>query len=518
MVKLMGRFAECYLAELSCDRCEKGTVVPAELFSKQLEAREQGPAASASPARGLDAHLRVRRKPTMTSITNPPNARCVATTGDAFCKSIKECAAAKIAQPRRFGYGNGSESNFFREAQFSGDGTTIVTHNEDHCLRTFVLPTSLLDGSQQPHELAAYATGSSPGNVLSYATYPAFALQDSSTTLVLSATADQPIILRNALDYNTVHAKYPHVSPTTEEYMRSSTLAFTRDARHFVAGSKNQIATFDCAHNGSGPLATHRTGVSQKARRQFGAGSSMGCKGIVSGLSISGDGVLAVGTTEREIGLYSNEGNGECITAFTLTGRTNETELVNDGHSIEGTGITGLKWSPCGRYVIIAERQCDAVQIYDVRNTLQWVSRLTGRKAETAQKLGINVVPTAGGYEVWAGGTDGYVRMWNNPGSKTGEHAPDAGIKLHDGEKPSQSDSTTRGADINPDPVSSAVWHPSGAVLATSSGQRCARTGFDDSSSSESDEGSASDSDSGSGITAEKHTRTPDNKLSVWLL
>ncbi|KAK4544351.1 hypothetical protein LTR36_004242 [Oleoguttula mirabilis] len=427
----------------------------------------------------------------MSIIDTPSHAKCLATTGTTFCKTIEQCNTAWSAQPRRHGRDNGRESNLFREAQFSSDGTMIVTHNEDQCLRTFLLPTGLLDESEQAHALSAHSTAPSPSNLHSYATYPYFDLRDPATTLVLSASADQPITLSNALDYSTIHAKYQHVSPTTEEYIRSNSLAFSRDGRHFVAGSRNQISIFDCSRDTSGPSSFHRTGANRKARQQYGK-PSIGCQGIVSALSISGDGVLAAGTTEREVGLYANEGRGECITAFALA----ERGAVACGKTqVHGTGITSLKWSPCGKYLCIAERQCDSIQVYDVRNTMQWVSQLTGRQADTTQKLGVDIVTISDGYEVWAGGTDGCVRMWSNPGSQGGEHTPDGEMKLHN------------------DPVSSAIWHPSGAVLATSSGQRFPLAECDDSSSSESDE----DADNASNWHSQQWA-APDNKLNIWNL
>lgn len=357
------------------------------------------------------------------------SAKCLATTGTTFCKTIEECDAAWSSRVRHRGRNNGRESNFFREAQFSSDGTTIVTHNEDQCLRTYVLPTGLLDAAEEPHSLVAHSTGPSPSNLQSYAVYPYFDLREPETTLVLSASVDQPISLSNALDYSIIHAKYQHVNSKTEEYIRSNSLAFTQDGTHFIAGSKNQISIFDCARDTSGPSSTHRTGASSKARRMYGK-PSMSCQGIVSTLSISIDGVLAAGTTEREVGLYANEGRGECMTAFPIAERG---VWANGVEQAQGTGITSIEWSHCGRYLCIAQRQCESIQIYDVRNTMQWVSRLTGRLANTTQKLGMDVVPTADGYEVWAGCTDGSVRKWRNPGSKDGEHAPDASLQLHDG-------------------------------------------------------------------------------------
>ncbi|KAI7539528.1 hypothetical protein KC331_g9701 [Hortaea werneckii] len=285
--------------------------------------------------------------------------------------------------------------------------------------------------------------------------------------------------MTNALDYSAVCASYPSVNPTTELYMPSNSLAFTRDGNHFIAGSINEIAIIDTWRNGEGPIVKHKTADSRKARKLYGS-ASMSCKGRISALAISGDGILAAGSTEREIALYDHEGDGECLTAFSVARQL-------DGEQVSGTGS-------------------DCIQVFDVRNTLQRVSTLTGREANTTQKLGIDVVSSINGSQVWAGGTDGVVKMWENPGVAAGDQIPQREMKLRE------------------DPISSAIWHPCGWVFATSSGHRSPKSNlwFEDSSSEDSsseDDGSdgASDSTSNSKSNAVSPT-APDNKLDVWVL
>ncbi|KAI6826741.1 hypothetical protein KC364_g1387 [Hortaea werneckii] len=363
-------------------------------------------------------------------------AKHIATTGEFFCNTVRVCDEAWRGARRSHGRDHGIESNFFREAQFSADGTSIVAQSEDHCLRTFVLPTDLLDEDKQPHTLQAFSTGPAAGNIHAFAMHPGFDLSNPSTTFVLSAVGDQPITMTNALDYSTVHASYPSVNPTTELYMPSNSLAFTRDGA-----------------------------ISSLARKLYGS-ASMSCKGRISALAISGDGILAAGSTEREIALYDHEGHGECLTAFSVARQL-------DGEQVSGTGV------------------------FDVRNTLQRVSTLTGREANTTQKLGIDVVPTVDGSQVWAGGTDGVVRMWENPGLAAGDQKPQ------------------REMNLRKDPISSAIWHPRGWVFATSSGHRSPSSNlwFEDSSSEDDESDSASDSSSSVVGPA-----VPDNKLDVWVM
>nr|POE71834.1 guanine nucleotide-binding protein negative regulator 1 [Quercus suber] len=362
----------------------------------------------------------------MSSPASPKNGfdpMCLATTGDKFCRAIAE--TQPTLPHRNRGRDQGKESNFFREAQFSADGTTIITHNEDQCLRTYILPPELLDTRQMPHPLDSYSTFPAASNIQSYAVYPGFQLQDASTTLVLSANIGEPLRLSNALQFATVHAKYKLIKQTTEEYLKAYSLTFTASGDHFVAGSVGMISVFDTQIDGSGPIVEHRTHVGKSLTSFDHEVTSMTKKGIVSALGISSGRLLAIGTTEQEVALYNNEGRGECATSFSIR------PLRGDTAGITGRGVTKLAWSPCGTYLLVAERQSDGIQVFDVRNTFRRVAWLSGRQANTSQRLGIDVIPTASGYEVWGGGMDGCVRMWTNPGAVTGAQSYDGVLKMH---------------------------------------------------------------------------------------
>lgn len=309
-------------------------------------------------------------------------------------------------------------SNLFRHAKFTADGTSLITHNEDNRLRTYILPTDLLDDENETHSLVEYSSFQSASNIQSYALYPGFDLQNASTTIALCGSAFVPISLRNVLHYDTVHATYPFINEKNEAHMPPRSLLFNRDGTHFLAGSENTLAVFDCSRNGSGPLFTHQLKPGRRAPQNSVQAQR---RGAVSASSISTDGVLALGTTTREVALYEQEGLGLCTSVFSL----------EDG---VGTGVTNVEWSPCGKYLLIAERQSDVIQVYDLRDTHQKVSSLSGRNANTTQILGIDVVPIATGYEVWGGGMDGKVRMWNNPGSSEGIVEADTEFKVADGE------------------------------------------------------------------------------------
>lgn len=432
----------------------------AETLSKVTEAREISAFSTGQPSHFADGTLPYHNMASASQHHQEKAAldpKCIATTGDAFCGAIK------TSKPTL-------SSNIFRQALFSPDGTSIITQNEDNCLRTFVLPPDLLEEAAEPRCLIPHATWEFGSNIQSYALYPGFNLQNPATTLVLTGSAYVPITLRNALQYGTVHATYPLVSSTTEEHLPARSLAFTRTGEHFVVGSVNTLAAFDCTRTGEGPHKSTRLRPGKNAPRTGLNGLTR--NSFVSAMSINWDGVLALGTMQREIALYDHDGIGSWSSTFSVNG--------------QGNGVTDVKWSPDGTYLLVAERQSDIVQVFDIRNTQQKVADLCRRTARTTQPLHMSIIQTASGYEVWAGGSDGQVRMWANPGHLQGAQAPDAELHMHDAS------------------VTSAVWHPSGAVLATASGGRFPQSQTD-----------AEDSDDES-HPGDQKASLPEARLKMW--
>jgi len=399
-------------------------------------------------------------EPEAASGDAPPELqpRCIASTGVSFNGHI-DTASPQADAARKY------KNNFFKEAQFSPDGTAVVTHNDDGGIRTFILPPDLLDESKHPHELVPYSVLQSPTNVQSYTLYPGFDLQEPSTTLVLSAPADQPLRLTNALDTSLTHA-YPYIHAKTEAYIAPNSLAFHSDGNHFVAGAHGSVAIFDTSRANEGPIALHITKPKDPKR----AATSMRDGGLIMSISISTDNLLAVGSSHRSVGIFASAGHGRCQTAFSVAPECSDP----DSATYSGSGVTSLEWTPDGNYILVGERQSDGIHVYDVRSQHRRVAWLAGRNALTTQRLGISTIPTASGLEVWAGGVDGALRMWQNPGRVEGIQQPDAVL-----------------SEMHGDSIASAVWHPSGAVMATCSGQRT----FDD---------------------ADEVSTQPDSSLKIW--
>ncbi|KAI2789310.1 hypothetical protein POX_d04796 [Penicillium oxalicum] len=342
-----------------------------------------------------------------------------------------------------------SNAIHYKSVRWSPDGTTLLANLSDHRSQSYILPPDLLEGTS-PHDLSPYSTLSSAEPIYATAFYPFYSLQDPSTTLFLSSVRDHPIRLSSTLAPDSV-ASYSLVNPTTEAFITPHSMIYpsTMGGTHFLTGSDCMICLFDISRPGTGGPVSWMPTIPSKRKQIVGGG--VGMKGIVSALASnpSGDGFLAAGTFTRHVALYSANGSGELLGTFNVA-RTHANRLIG------GRGITQLCWSPCGRYLYIAERKSDGVLVYDIRVTGQLLGYLRGRKAMTNQRMEIDIVSAGpeGAHEVWAGGTDGVMRVWRNPIYSAGGQDPDWEFKVHD------------------DAVPSTVFHPMGDVVATCSGQR----------------------------------------------
>ena len=375
----------------------------------------------------------------------------------------------------------------------SPDGTTILTSSYDDTLRSFVLPPDLLLPERElPNTLTPYSVQQSPEPVYATEFHPAYNLQESSTCLVMASIRSLPIRLFSPFAPGIL-ASYPLVSPTTEVYITPYSLLFSpENANHFFAGSDSRLSVFDLNRNGEGPISTwHTTG----SRRHHTAAAG-GMKGIVSTMAMSSDGILAAGTFSRWVGLYDGYGRGDTVSTFPVAQQRAGEE------STEGNGLTQVMWSQCGRYLCTVERGSDGIGVLDIRGNSKWLAWLKGRNARTPQRLGADVI----GGEVWAGGMDGVVRVWEGLGMTEGVIDPKWEYQAHK------------------DVVSSTVMHQSGAVLATCSGQQH----YDPSLKPASQESGSDTESSGMSSPSSRSSQSSlppgslgavvDNSLNVWAL
>jgi telomerase Cajal body protein 1 len=283
-------------------------------------------------------------------------------------------------------------------------------------------PPNLLDDSGV-HRLEPYSSEQLPGPAYATSIFPGFQLADPASTLYLTSVPDLPTRLYSIYNQGPI-ASFPFINPETEEYLAPHSLCFDSNpssACRFYAGSNCAIGVFDCTRNGEGPLATIKTIPS---RRKKIVGGGVGMKGIISALNISQQGILAAGTFTRWIGLYDQRNATGTVGVFQLC--STDKEQPSD---FRGAGATQTLWTECGRYLCVAERASDGIHIWDVRVTGRRLSWLSGREAQTMQRMTFDLL----GDRLIAGGTDGRVRSWSAIGKHDGPQPPDGEFEAHGG-------------------------------------------------------------------------------------
>lgn len=291
-------------------------------------------------------------------------------------------------------------------------------------------PENLLENDIR-HDLNVYSRFKSRDPIYSTALYPHFALGSPTTTLVLYAARDTPIQLRNTLNFDDgIYATYPWSDVNTEAVITPRSLVFNPDATHFIAGAKAQFAIYDVNRPSADAIRCRKTSKSRYAYRKYGPDpreSATSPHSIITAMDVNAsEDILALGTNTRNIALYASHGLGDLITSFKLA-------QPSAGGTNVKRGVTQVKWSLDGTYLLIAERQSDIIEVYDIRQSCKRLSWLSGRQANVHFQMSFDVVPTLHGLEVWAGGTDGSVRMWSNPEQQEGEVKWSEQWHVHDG-------------------------------------------------------------------------------------
>lgn len=390
-----------------------------------LKPRPQISESPASPQAHLDSKY-INDRLDMPGLATEP-AQCIASTDTDFDGPLHQTSTeGKHVDGHSFD--KSLESNFFHTAKLSGDGTTIVTYNEDQKWRTYVLPTNLLEDQEHVLKLTPFAI-SNPVKTRCSALYPHYVLSESSTTLALHSLTDTRIRLVNVLDFDYVHATYPWINADTEEIVTPHSLLFSPDGTRFVAGAKERIALFDLSRTNEGPVQSHKTCRSKAVRREYGEYETP-LSGIVNALAINQvNGLLAAGSTERQLGFWEAGGSGGRISAFSVRDDTLP--------ETKGCGITQVEWSDCGQYLLVAERGSNVILVFDIRQgkRLCW---LRGRNAKSMQRMSFQVVQSADGQlqgrtDIWAGGIDGHVRVWKDVTHQTDAVCPSTDIVAHRG-------------------------------------------------------------------------------------
>ncbi|KAK3954475.1 WD40-repeat-containing domain protein [Pseudoneurospora amorphoporcata] len=397
----------------------------------------------------------------------------------------------------------------------SADGTTLFTSSSSNRINTFVLPSTLLsrqDDDNSPLTLTPQSTLYLPEPTAAIAPCPYFALEQPSTQCILTASTDHPIHLHYAFssqpppspsqddddDFTVGFREHQQPRPLatfrlihaeTERYLPITSLLWSFPGTHFLAGSTNCLALLDVSRPDLGlsdtPVLTIKT-TGPSSRHKSGGGV-VGMKGTVSALAMQplglgdygggGGNVVAAGTWTRNLGLYDLHRAGACVATWNVS---QAASLAKIG----GRGVLQTVWSPCGRYLVVNERESKGLLVYDLRGTHRLLACLNGRDGQTNQRLSSDVFPgtneEVGGFEVWAGARDGKVVVWEGVGMSEGSVEMSYDFEVG-----------ARGS-----AVGGTAMHMSGSVLATCSGSwKFPDDEDDESSGSKSESESSSKSD-----------------------
>ncbi|KAL7932904.1 hypothetical protein V8C35DRAFT_322743 [Trichoderma chlorosporum] len=367
-----------------------------------------------------------------------------------------KCAdASSDAQDRRF----------YSSAQWTADGTAILALSSDQTVSSFILPADLLQPAGEARHLRRQASIKLPEPTQTLAAAPYFSLANPASQMFLVGCRDHPLHLYRAFPQledtgsgtGAVASRplytYKLIRQESEQYITPASLLWEYPGTHFVCGSANRIDLFDVSgHCSDGPTVTVPTIPS---RRHISKGSGVGMKGTVAALAssppadVNGHGsILAAGTWTRWMGTYDLHRSDRVVANWSIAEADRKAFRI----SLGGQGIVQTAWSPCGRYLVVNERQAGGLLVYDVRGTGQLLAVLKGRRSTTQQRLHFDVFPAETGFEVWAGTQDGMVAVWEGVGMQNDVIGPSWTWKAHES------------------PIGSAIVHSSGSVAATCSG------------------------------------------------
>ncbi|EHK50251.1 hypothetical protein TRIATDRAFT_289045 [Trichoderma atroviride IMI 206040] len=359
---------------------------------------------------------------------------------------------------------NANTSRFYTSAQWTADGTSILAASSDQTVASFILPADLLHPAGEPRHLARQASIKLPEPTQTLAGAPYFSLANPASQTFLVGCRDHPLHLYHAFPQlddadapEDVASRpiytYKLIRMESEQYISPASLLWEYPGTHFICGSANRIDLFDASgHCADGPTLTIPTIPS---RRHISKGSGVGMKGTVAALAASppadasGHGsILAAGTWTRWMGTYDIHRTDRVVANWSIADADEKAFRI----SLGGQGIVQTAWSPCGRYLVVNERQADGLLVYDIRGTGQLLAVLNGRRATTQQRLHFDVFQGETGFEVWAGTQDGTVAVWEEVGMRNDVVEPSWTWKAHES------------------PVGSTIVHSSGSVAATCSG------------------------------------------------
>ncbi|KNE68059.1 hypothetical protein AMAG_13232 [Allomyces macrogynus ATCC 38327] len=232
-----------------------------------------------------------------------------------------------------------SHDNYFRWIAWSPDATTLLTVNNDRCVRQWDFPsttdTSASDARFTPTAIVPFAEP-----IYDVAWYPFQSRLDPISNVYAVSTPHHPIHL---IDASTGVSRCTYV-PTNhvDEIVGATSLAFNTDGTHLYAGFDGWFATFDVTRPGRDSMVRVSTSATRRSKN--------GQKGILSSLCTNATyRAVAAASYARTIALYT-QGTHECV------------------HILRGLPpATQLAFDPSGHYMLSSHREDGTVHCLDLR-------------------------------------------------------------------------------------------------------------------------------------------------------
>jgi hypothetical protein len=377
--------------------------------------------------------------------------------------------------------------NVFKTCQWTPDGSSLVTSNQDQTIRTFVVPPSVENFSdnnniQMPTELRPYSQIILPHAVSSLAVYPGFRLAEYTGALLCASVTDHPLQLFNIHNHTKeafssssssgstsgVIATYPLTNPNNESMPGALTLAFP-NTTELVAGTNKQrgrVCLYEIGRPGQAPLHTLEL-----------AGR---CRPIVSAIADGPE--LWAESRSLAAGYYNSPHLGAFYDFRTadpaIPFGAAEGEAKNSGWKNIGNiekGVTQLIWSSNERYLFVVERRATEITVLDARTGFRRLGSLHSYKGNTNQRLAGTIVR---GYKdglnyLFLGSTDGSVTVYDEVGAVTGTDLEPMLSWTSHGQ-----DSNISSVSVNPITENTNTDRP--IIIATTGGQRIPKNADND--------------------------------------
>ncbi|KAJ3291936.1 Telomerase Cajal body protein 1 [Borealophlyctis nickersoniae] len=195
------------------------------------------------------------------------------------------------------------ETNFFKGAKWSPDGTCLLSSSNDDVLRIFEVMVEATDQGCEESPLEPALSVREAEAVYDFCWYPLMSSTDPNTCCFLTSIRDHPVRMWDAYT-GQLRCSYPAFDHM-DQIWAPNCLSFNLDGSKIYCGFNDLIQIFDASRPGDAPLRRPTT-PSRKSRK--------GQKGLLSTISFNPDhsGLYAAGSFGKNIGLY-DERNDELL-------------------------------------------------------------------------------------------------------------------------------------------------------------------------------------------------------------